>query len=319
MTKNLWRNRNSILLLALVLGLVLHQGAYWTNKVTLPALAIVMTLSTMSVSGNLGRSFRSILPPALIGIGMNYVLLGGFLLAMNAVLIREKAIWYGFVLLAAAPPAVAVIPFTDFLNGDRSLSLLGTMGAYLGALILMPLIALGLLGSSLIDPVNLLMIMLQLIIIPLILSRVLMRTRFADYLEPIKGAITNWSFFVVVYTIVGLNREVFLGRPLSMVPVFIIAFASTFLLGFLIEWITKHFQVHPEISTSLVLLGTLKNYGLTGGLALAIFSRQTAVPATVSTIFMIVYVIWLGMKKERVNSDPPRRHRPRCFRVRLSY
>jgi BASS family bile acid:Na+ symporter len=49
--------------------------------------------------------------------------------------------------------------------------------------------------------------------------------------------------------------------------------------------------------TSLVLLGTLKNYGLAGGLALAIFSKRTALPATVSVIFMIVYIIWLGYKR----------------------
>jgi BASS family bile acid:Na+ symporter len=50
--------------------------------------------------------------------------------------------------------------------------------------------------------------------------------------------------------------------------------------------------------TSLVLLGTIKNYGLAGGLSLALFSTQTAVPATVSTIFMTVYIAWLGMKSK---------------------
>ncbi len=51
-----------------------------------------------------------------------------------------------------------------------------------------------------------------------------------------------------------------------------------------------------EVLTSLVLLGTLKNYGLAGGLALALFSRKTSVPATVSAVFMIVYIIWLELK-----------------------
>ena len=50
--------------------------------------------------------------------------------------------------------------------------------------------------------------------------------------------------------------------------------------------------------TSLVLLGTIKNYGLAGGLALTLFSKDTAVPATVSTIFMTVYILWLGFKSK---------------------
>jgi BASS family bile acid:Na+ symporter len=56
--------------------------------------------------------------------------------------------------------------------------------------------------------------------------------------------------------------------------------------------------------TSLVLLGTLKNYGIAGGLALALFSKKTAIPATVSSVFMIVYIIWLDFQKRRISSDP---------------
>jgi len=50
--------------------------------------------------------------------------------------------------------------------------------------------------------------------LPLLVSRVLLWTSMAARLEPIKGTITNWSFFVVTYTIVGLNQELFL-HPLK--------------------------------------------------------------------------------------------------------
>ena len=36
---------------------------------------------------------------------------------------------------------------------------------------------------------------------------------------------------------------------------------------------------------------------LGGGIALGLFGKQTALPATVSTVFMIVYIIWLSVKK----------------------
>ncbi len=146
------------------------------------------------------------------------------------------------------------------------------------------------------NPGKLFLIMVELILVPLILSRVLVRTGMAPRIEPIKGAITNWSFFILTYTIVGLNRDVFLNQPASLMPVALIALASTFLLGWGIERLGRFFQVRPQALISLVLLGTLKNYGLAGGLALALFSKETAVPATVSTVFMIVYIIWLGFK-----------------------
>ena len=45
----------------------------------------------------------------------------------------------------------------------------------------------------------------------------------------------------------------------------------------------------------------LKNYGMAGGMALALFSEKTSAPATVSSVFMIVYVIWLEFKKRHTD------------------
>jgi BASS family bile acid:Na+ symporter len=118
-------------------------------------------------------------------------------------------------------------------------------------------------------------------------------------LESVKGPLTNWSFVLITYTIVGLNRHLFLHQPLSLAPVAAIALASTFVLGEVIERVARLCRLAPDTTVSLVLLGTLKNYGLAGGLALSLFGQQTAVPATVSTIFMIIYIIWLGFKRRR--------------------
>lgn len=297
MAKGLLRNRDFVLFLALGLGLLWGGGARWTEQVTLPALAIVMALSTMAISSSIFRSPRALLAPALTGIAMSYAVLGSILLGLNELIIREGDLWRGFVIVAAVPPAVAVIPFTGFLKGNTAFSLIGSLGGYLGALVITPLMALGFLGTAFVEPAKLLTIMAELILLPLILSRILIWTGMAARIEPIKGAMINWSFFVVVYTVVGLNREVFLGRPLSLLPVVAIAAASTFLLGWIIERMGFLFRIDPDTVISLVLLGTLKNYGLAAGLSLALFNEKTAVPATVSAVLLIVYIIWLGFKR----------------------
>jgi BASS family bile acid:Na+ symporter len=295
--KNWWRNRDVILILALVSGLVAGEGATWTQPLVLPALAVVMTLSTLAVRGDILPSRRGLWRPVISGLLLNYVLLGGLLLGLSLILVREDAIRDGFILLVAVPPAIAVIPFTDFLEGNLPFSLLATVACYLAALLITPLIALGFLGTSFIKPTSVLMIIGALICLPLLLGRILLWTSMARYLEPVKGPLTNWSFFVVMYTIVGLNRDLFLHRPLSLWPVAVIALASTFLLGELIELAGRRLRIDRPTLTSLVLLGTLKNYGLAGGLALALFSRKTAMPAAVASVFMIVYIIWLDFKK----------------------
>jgi len=292
----LLRSRDFILILGLGLGLLWGEAAPWTNPLTLPLLAVAMTLSVTGVPAAIFSAPRVLLSPALSGIAMTYLVLSGIILGMGSIMVRDQNLWKGFVLIAAVPPGVAVIPFTFFLNGNSFFSLVGTMGAYLGALVITPLLAFCFLGASFIHPASLFVIMLELILLPLVVSQVLVRTGASRRIDRFKGTITNWCFFVVTYTIVGLNRQVFLEQPLSLLPVGLVALASTFFLGWIIERAGRLLRIDSRTATSLVLLGTIKNYGLAGGLSLALFSRHTAVPATVSTVFMTVYIIWLGTK-----------------------
>ena len=296
------RSRDFLLAFSIALGLAWGDGAKVVEKAVLPVLALVMTLSVMGVPGSAFRSPKALIVPSLVGLLLNYGLLGGLLLGLNFVLIRDDALRAGFVIMAAVPPAVAVIPFTLLLNGDSPFSLIATIGCYLGALVIMPLMTLTFLGDGFADSRKLVMIMLELIFAPLVVSRILRFSGAAKKLDPWKGTLTNWSFALVTYTIVGLNRNLFLSQPLSIAPVAAIALASTFLLGFGIEGIGRLFGVDKEKTISMVLLGTHKNTGLAAGLALTLFSDKTALPATVSTIFMIVYIIWLSLKGRRGQS-----------------
>ncbi len=80
-------------------------------------------------------------------------------------------------------------------------------------------------------------------------------------------------------------------QPLSLLPVVVTALASTFLLGWGTEKAGALLHLPEKVLTSLVLLGTLMNDGLAGGVG----SKKT-VPATVSAVFMIVSILWLELK-----------------------
>ncbi len=293
----LLRNRDVILILALLAGLGVGQGAAYCEPLVLPALGLVMTLSVLGVPMDILRSPKDLVAPTLLALFANFLLLGGLQLGLSRLLIHQPEISNGFVLLAVVPPAVAVIPFTHLLGGDRIFSLVGTVGSYLSALILTPVCAwLFLAGEVVVHPYRIAVIVAELILLPLLLAALLQRWGWDRSLEPYKGTVTNWSFFLITYTIVGLNRHLFLQQPLELLPVMVIALATTFLWGEIIEWFCRWQGVSQPRLTSLVLLGTLKNYGLAGGLALTLFSPQTSVPAAVSTVFMIVYIIWLNLK-----------------------
>jgi BASS family bile acid:Na+ symporter len=295
----LLRDRNVIMLLGVVIGLAWGGGAVWTEPLTLPGLAVVMTLSTMGITGSLFRPIGNVVSQLLAGIGMSYVVFAGVILPLDLLFVHDPALRTGFILLAAVPPAVAVIPFTLFLKGNPAFSVIGTIGGYLGGLAIMPLIILAFVGAAFFNPFKVVLILGELIIVPLIASRILMWTRLDGYIQPFRGTIVNWSFCIFTYTVVGLNRDVFLHRPDSLLAVTVIAVVSMFALGWVIEKAARLIKLSDEDTTSLVLLGTLKNYGVAGGIALALFSKEAAMPATVSAVVMILYIVWQQYRKRR--------------------
>jgi bile acid:Na+ symporter, BASS family len=297
----LLRNRDFLLGLAIALGLLFGKGASWTGQLVIPALAVIMTLSVMGIPDQLFRSPRAFWSPVLSGLAIHYGLLSGLLFLLSNLLIQDPALKTGFVLVLAVPPAVAVIPFTMILKGDLIFSLMATIGCYLAALVIMPIITLGLIGSGFVDRQKLILIMVELIILPLLLSRFLKWKNYSEKIEPYKGTIINWGFFLVTYTVVGLNRNIFLSHPAMILPVMIVALAGTFLLGGVIEKIGRKIGMDPQKLTSLILLGTQKNTGLAAGLALTLFDERTAFPATVCTITMIIQFIWLNLRSNNRN------------------
>jgi len=297
--KHLLLDRNVILTLSVAMGLVWADGSRWTESLILPVLVVVMTFSLTDVTRIDFASPKALLGPALLGAAMNYVVLSIVILGLTGVLIRDGSFRIGFVLIAAVPPAVAVVPFTVFLRGDVGFSLMGNIGGYLAGLLLMPLIVLWFIGPGFVDSSRLAVTMLELIVAPLIVSRLLLWSPVSRFVQPIKGAVINWSFFILSYTIIGLNREALVGDPLILVPSFAVVLGSTILLSWVVEAAGILLRIEKKVVIPLVLLATLKNYGLAGGLALTLFQRRTAMPAAVASVVMVVYIVYLDLKMRR--------------------
>jgi len=289
------RNRNFILVLSIVLGLAVGEWlATWTQPLVLPAMMLVMTLSTASITSRDFISLKAMPGRILIALLLNYAVMGGILLLMGRWLINDSELWTGFVLIAAVPPPVAVVPWSYILGGDTFFSLMAMMGAYLVALVLTPAIMILFLGVDFFNPTELVFTLLQLIVIPLVASRILLFTGLTKRIERWRGTVVNWSFFVILSTIIGLNRAAFFGQFDVLLKIAIIAIATTFVLGYAIELIARAFHTNQATSISLILMGTMKNYGLAGVIALTLFSGRASIPGSICIVFAILRTLWLG-------------------------
>ncbi len=286
-----------IFILALALGLVFPNPAVWTKYLMMPALALVMTLATISVPNDYFLRPRSILLPSLYGILMTYVVLGGVILAAAVFLITDQNLWIGFVLIAAVPPAVAVIPFTAILDGHVTDALSGTVASYLAALLIMPLLFWIFIGTGFSDPYKLLWIMLLLIVLPLVLSRIILYFRLQERIAPVRGLLTDWGFFIVLYSMIGVNRDLIFTEPRMILPLAGVVLLATFVLGYVIEKAAALLKLDKKQTVTLVLLGTLKNQGIAGGLAISLFEKEAALPSAIYSVFMILYIMWLDLRR----------------------
>ncbi len=290
-------SRSNILFLAsLLCGFVLPQANVVAAALTLPALTVILTITPLKIPPGFFRRSKKLASPALRGNVINYLLWGNFIILTGIFFILDENLWIGMVLIAAAPPALAVIPLSNLFKADTTSSIAGLAGTYLGALLIAPLIVLGFIKDAPFDYWTCIFLTVELIVLPLVVSRIAVEKEWDKLIEPYENIITDCCLFIVFYSLTANGRDMLLNWPNDLSSVAFIAVIGIFLIALAIEKIGELFHVAEKKITSLLLLGTMKNYGLSGGIALIIFSREAALPSLVFAIITFFYINWLKYK-----------------------
>ncbi len=292
-TLNPLSNSSFVFLLAMAVGMLFDGGASWTEPALLPVLGVIMTVSISDISMREFLNVRSVAVPVMAAVLLSYVVLGGTLIGLSRLIVDDETFRHGYVLMAAVPPTIAVVPLSYLLGGNTRIALIGNVGAYITGLAITPLICLSLLGASLIEPTRLIVILAELILLPIVITRIIRRIPLISYMEKARAPVVNWGFFLVIYTIVGLNRDTFLQEPDALLVVIGIAFVGTFVLAEVVNRVTKLFGVNKADRVSLMLLSARKNDGLAGVIALIFFGARAAMPIAVFTAFSVLHFVWL--------------------------
>ena len=291
---SLFKNRNFVFMLAMVLALTVGLDAGWTEPLLMPALGLNMTLSVLDISNKDLSSMRRRPRPVLLSLLFNYVAMGGGMLLMARWLIRDVQIWGGFVTLAAMPPGIAAVPFSYMLGGNTVFALLGTAGLYLASLGITPALMILFLGSDFVNPLRLLTILGQLIVIPLVVSRLLIYRGLVERIKRWRDTVVTWSYFLVIYVIIGVNREVFFAHHDILFEVVVIVLTVTFGLAHIIDFAARRMNVDRSTAISWVVVATMKNAGLASAVAITFLGEKAAFPAGVIALFGVLLLLWLG-------------------------
>lgn len=294
-----------LFLLAGLTGIILPQGAKIGAALTMPALTVILTIALLQIPRGFFRPPGPLVLPAIWGNVMNYIVLGNFIILSSIFLIRDESLWVGMVLIAAVPPAVSIMPLGKLFDAQPNSLFAGFAGAYMGAILIAPLIGMGFLKYIPLNYSGIIFLFLGLIILPLLISRLAVDKDWDKILEPYKETINDWSFFIVFYALAANSRYLIFNRPLDMLFIAAIAVASTFVLGYAIKKICAFCRVSREKTTSFILLGTLKNYALAGGIALSVFNNKSALPAIAFILVALIYELWLKYRIKAMNAIEP--------------
>ena len=293
MIKKLIANKNILLVLSVLGGIFLPHLADSLAPFTFWFLAIVMTFSLS------GLSFRSLFPlktvvkPMLTGIFLNYLVVGSVLLLIASIFFDTSSdLFIGFVIIAATPPGVAIIPFSVKLNADLNYSIIGVFGAFLASIVLTPAIIEFFVGSGGVDSMQLLKIMMLLIVLPFGISRILRQKQILKTVEKSRGKVIDIGFALIIYASVGINNHVFFNDYSLLFKINLVFFLVMFLGGYVIKLIFNN-RMPSEKLISTRLLFAIKSSGFAVVTAMELFGERVAIPATVMSVLVLVYLFVL--------------------------
>ncbi|MBM4346790.1 MAG: hypothetical protein FJ107_01510 [Deltaproteobacteria bacterium] len=293
------KNRNLLLLTAFLLGLFFGDFASSLKGLILPALVLIMSLSTTHITLKELLQIKKCLRDIFIITLIHYPFLSGLILLANHFWVKDPDLRVGYIVMAAIPSAVAVIPFTYLLQGEMAVSLIGSAWIYLFALVAAPFISLYFLDAAKIEPLGLFLTLLQLILIPFLLSRIFLKWRRFSRFQNNAGLLINLCFALILYIVIGINRKVFFGHPDLLLLISAIAILRTFVSGHFIDLLSRLLKVDQKRRVSYVLFGSYKNLGLAAAISLLLFNERAAIPAAITTLFEFLFLIWFTYFRRR--------------------
>ena len=278
------------LALAIVLSFLVPESDLPFSTLIIVILMIQMTLSMdglrLSIQ-DLGTNRKG----ALISIFMSYVVNTGITLLLGSFFIPDnKEIWYGWVMLASMPCAIAVVTAAILTNENMETSVLAVTATYLSGLVLTPLLSYALIGDA-VNPLEILKYIVLFILIPVILSRFTPRLRMK---RSFKVPVINLMMAAMVFCSVNSNRGTMVDDPMFIRLILAVVLLRVLVLNAVVWLMIRRWGFARGSESTYLVLGVWKNTGLSISMTMVLLA---ATPTSVIPCFlsMIVETLWFSV------------------------
>lgn len=262
------------------------------SNLTIIVLATMLTISLSRIPyTNLNplKYSRSVARSVILGLVVSSIIpLIGYLLLKDTEYGNQAM---GLVFIAATPFAASVAPLSFILNGDLEHATRGTIVVYIVSLAWIPFIV-WLTLDTIVDMKDVFITVLELIGIPLILSRLLVKVKInKDFM----AIFLNCCIFFLVWLSVGSTS--FKNIDLWVFVAFvIIAALRSFGLGNAVEFTEKKMGIPWKQRVSDILMTSYKNKGIAIALCMAVLGPTGLAPVAMVAIAtsIVVEIMWVA-------------------------
>lgn len=298
--KDLLSRGTFMMSMALIVALALGLSGYFPeiapeirSNVTILILAIMMTvsLSRIPFKGlNPAENPKSVLRAILLSM-----VIASAIPLIASLFFTDEAFKVGLVFIGLTPFAASVVPLSYILRGDMKHAARGTIAVYLLSIIYIPFMV-WLMLDKIIDVTGVIIAVIEVVIIPLFLSRLLVKVEIDKQNLAI---FLNSCIFLLVFISVGASANMFRSEVVLLVTFMGISMLRTFGLGLSLEFLERRAGVPWEQRVTDVLMTSYKNKGIAIALVTAVAVTaaldpgRALFPVTASIVIEICWVIFM--------------------------
>ena len=253
-------------------------------------LIIQMTLSMDGLNLSL-RDLRDNKRGSVVSILLCYGVITLITLLVGLMFIADhKEIWYGWVMLASMPCAIAVVTAATLMKERIEVAVIAVTATYLSGIVLTPVLSYVLIGDA-VDPLEILKYILLFIIVPVIISRLLALLRLE---RRVKVPFINLMMAVMVFCSVNSNRGTLESDPALVAVILGVVILRVLLLNGVMWLLLRRMPFSEGAEGTYLVLGVWKNTGLSVSMSMIILA---AMPEAVIPCFMsmIVETLWFSI------------------------
>ena len=283
---------------AIVISLLIDTVDVPSSTLIIVVLMVQMTLSMDGLKLSL-KDIKENNRDAIISVLMTYVLNTLVTLAIGALFLPvNEAIWYGWVMLASMPCAIAVVMAAVITKENLNVSFVGVTATYVVGIVVTPLLSFALIGDA-VNPLEILKYLILFIVIPLILSRPLERFNLP---RTVKVPIINLMMFIMIFLSVNSNRGFLIDDVTFAGLILIVAIFRVVTLSVLSHFALKAVKVPNDRRTTMMVMGVWKNTGLSVSMSMLLLAStpESVIPCFMS---MMVECIWFSIITRRTHED----------------